>query len=132
MRKGWPPLKRRRPCKDAYMREVGNLSPRRVSALPEFMECQGRYDLISGRRLQGRLRSLLARKNGGRPQGCGRIWPNRIWPKPHLAKKIRIWPGRFRDRIWPNRIWPNRIWPEFVFQSVDRIWPNRIWPILVF
>ena len=26
--------------------------------------------------------------------------PNRIWPK------IRIWPGRFRDRIWPNRIWP--------------------------
>ena len=25
---------------------------------------------------------------------------------PNLAKKIRIWPGRFRDRIWPNRIWP--------------------------
>ena len=47
--------------------------------------------------------------------------------KPHLAKKIRIWPGHFRDRIWPNRIWP-----ELVFQSVDRIWPNRIWPELVF
>ncbi len=30
----------------------------------------------------------------------------RIWPKPHLAKKIRIWPICFRDRIWPNRIWP--------------------------
>ena len=62
-----------------------------------------------------------------RPASHARIWPNRIWPKPHLAKKIRIWPGRFRDRIWPNRIWP-----ELVFQSVDRIWPNRIWPILVF
>ena len=59
--------------------------------------------------------------------GHARIWPNRIWPKPHLAKKIRIWPICFRDRIWPNRIWP-----ELVFQSVDRIWPNRIWPILVF
>ena len=54
--------------------------------------------------------------------GHARIWPNRIWPKPHLAKKIRIWPICFRDRIWP----------ELVFQSVDRIWPNRIWPILVF
>ena len=41
----------------------------------------------------------------------------RIWPKPHLARKIRIWPICFRDRIWPNRIWP-----ELVFQSVDRIW----------
>ena len=54
--------------------------------------------------------------------GHARIWPNRIWPKPHLAKKIRIWPICFRDRIWLNRIWP-----ELVFQSVD-----RIWPILVF
>ena len=60
--------------------------------------------------------------------GHARIWPNRIWPKPHLAKtaffgqKIRIWLGHFRDRIWP----------ELVFQSVDRIWPNRIWPELVF
>ena len=59
---------------------------------------------------------------------------NRIWhkKKTDLAKtasgqKIRIWPGRFRDRIWPNSIWP-----EFVFQSVDRIWPNHIWPELVF
>ena len=60
-------------------------------------------------------------------EGHARIWPNRIWPKPHLAKKIRIWQVCFRDRIWPNRIWP-----ELVFQSVDRIWPNRIWPIFVF
>ena len=45
----------------------------------------------------------------------------RIWPKPHLAKKIRIWPGHFRDRIWPNRIWP-----ELVFQSFDRIWPESV------
>ena len=35
-------------------------------------------------------------------RGHARIWPNRIRPKPHLAKKIRIWPGHFRDRIWPN------------------------------
>ena len=40
-------------------------------------------------------------------------------------KKIRIWPGHFRDRIWPNRIWP-----ELVFQSVDRIRP--IFVFLVF
>ena len=33
--------------------------------------------------------------------------------KPHLAKKIRIWPGHFRDRFWPNRIWP-----ELVFGQV--------------
>ena len=31
--------------------------------------------------------------------GHARIWPNRIWPKPHLAKKIRIWPGHVHDRI---------------------------------
>ena len=55
------------------------------------------------------------------------VWTTTIrsWPhlaKPHLAKKIRIWPICFRDRIWP----------ELVFLSVDRIWPNRIWPIWVF
>ena len=54
------------------------------------------------------------RKNGA-PKGgsCPHL------AKPHLAKKIRIWPICFRDRIWPNRIWP-----ELVFQSVDRIWPT--------
>ena len=29
-----------------------------------------------------------------------------LQPIDPLAKKIRIWPSRFRDRIWPNRIWP--------------------------
>ena len=67
------------------------------------------------------------RREGRGAHGHARIWPNRIWPKPHLAKKIRICPICFRDRIWPNRIWP-----ELVFLSVDHIWPNRIWPILVF
>ena len=47
--------------------------------------------------------------------GYARMWPNRIWPKPHLANKN-----------------PNLARPELVFQCVDRIWPNRIWPILVF
>ena len=63
---------------------------------------------------------------GSRPFGAPPFGHARIWPKPHSAKKIRIWPICFRDCIWPNRIWP-----ELVFQSVDRIWPNRIWPILV-
>ena len=36
-----------------------------------------------------------------------------------FGKKIRIWPGHFRDCIWP----------ESVFQNFDR--PNRIWPELV-
>ena len=46
---------------------------------------------------------------------------------PAIGQKIRIWPGHFRGRIWPNRIWPG-----LAFQSSDRIWPNRIWPELVF
>ena len=45
-----------------------------------------------------------------------------FFAKPHLAKKIRIWPICFRDRIWPNRIWP-----ELVCQTnfgVLMFWPN--------
>ena len=82
---------------------------------------------VSSRRHTDVTQALYTTGRPAKKSGHARIWPNRIWPKPHLAKKIRIWPGRFRDRIWPNRIWP-----ELVFQSVDRIWPNRVWPILVF
>ena len=45
---------------------------------------------------------------------------NRIWPK-----KVRIWPGHFRDRIWPKHIWPELVfsvfWPSVCVCCVFKI-----------
>ena len=136
----WPWESRRRP--HLHLRELkGNGRRKRPSSntLNAWESIRKRGCAGIAEKLVPAIGPLCERRNAPFSPGCGlvlptstltghaRIWPNRIWPKPHLARKIRIGPICFRDRIWPNRIWP-----ELVFQSVDRIWPNRIWPILVF
>ena len=49
-----------------------------------------------------------------RPSLFGHIWPNRIWPIPHLT-----------ELKWPHLA--NLFWPNLA-NFVDRIWPERIWP----
>ena len=56
-------------------------------------------------------------KNVGPGEGRGKGWgPNltvmAAFVQTAFGQKIRIWPGHFREHIWPNRIWP-----ESVFQS---------------
>ena len=56
--------------------------------------------------------------------GCGRLWPNRLWPSLFDGLcPIRFWPKK-SDRLWPtstDRLWPKLEWLALAKPTVARI-----------